>query len=1159
MAALLPNFLCLVGPGVTAVFLLLRGSQDGSFTVLVAFVLLHCLAANSLASEEVPPFTVPDGFSVQKVADDSLVHDCFCMTLDGLGRPVVSGPGYIRTLLDDNSDGKFDRSVLWSNLPKQGAQGLWSEGIKLYFVSEGGLWMTEDSNGDLVADANAKRVLDLPTGSEHDTHAIRKGPDGFWYLIAGNFARDISKIQNDPNSPVQRGRSGTLWRISPDFSTRSVWAHGLRNCYDFDFLPDGQIVTFDSDCEREATLPWYRPTRVMVLGPGSDAGWCGQAWKDEDHRITMPLTLAQLGRGSPTGVAVYQHRAFPKKYHDAIFALDWTFGRVLAIYPSSNLDDSKRVPNKIPAEVFMQPSGTAGFAPTDICVAEDGSLLICIGGRGTTGAVYRVSSNESIPKKSESWFAESIASGQLKLEQAEALESLLKANSPFDSWSEAKWRPNVEKAGISTLVAFISGTIPISAEPVVVAEAKLKCAQLLTRINANIPFASVQNTLLARSQSSRAAGWWLVGRGRLSLKPQETKWIESLAAADYSLPEFNPRKDDVSSWEPHLGREDERLRWEAFGIRKWNLSSAESRPVADNDAGNALRRTWLWALSRSPAPIAKKSTRNGLDSLIARQLFNTSQTDINSPLLDALANWVPANQTTLTTRDKLELLTLLQSALGDRRFSLPQQLDPPQPDVLDGYRGLSAAKLPDNVRTAWIGWATHFAKLAIKENSPLLQLEATRTLAMLEPEDKDSLEFLLSQIDQKSHPTSDIHWLCCSANCSSPRTVDLTRATAAALSGIVRKVKLRGLYTDNQFPTRLQQLVNALTKRDSGLGKAFVELLVPCCPEDIVLISAFPVDVQTEARKKMREHLIATAPTEWSPAIVRYACQLGIDETFAKSIRNAAIEPNHRALATEMLSSLGKEADYELFLAALDSSDRNQWPFGWKGISALPVVDATQEWKIIPQIVSNVINTTIPMPRTAVINRARTIAAKMQIANVPTTEQWSDWDRFFNGSLDEVAYSKLHLPSTTFDWRAFVLSANSLVGDLQVGKSLYEQKCGLCHGGQNALGPSLLGVAKRFSREDLSKAIFEPSRDISDRYRSIRVLTMDGEIFTGMIIYNAADGTTLQTANGNLVRINQDNIEDKAYSTESLMPTGLLDDRSPAEVASLYAYLGTLQ
>lgn len=1140
-------------------FLLLRGNQVWTFPISVAFVLLHGLASNTLAIEEVPPFTVPDGFSVQKVADDSLVHDCFCMTLDGLGRPVVSGPGYIRTLLDDNSDGQFDRSVLWSNLPKQGAQGLWAEGIKLYFVSEGGLWMTEDSDGDLVADANAKRVLDLPTGSEHDSHALRKGPDGYWYLIAGNFARDISKMQNDPNSPVQRSRSGTLWRISPDFSTRSVWAHGMRNCYDFDFLPNGQIVTFDSDCEREATLPWYRPTRVMVLGPGADAGWCGQAWKDEDHRITMPLTLAQLGRGSPTGVAVYRHRAFPKKYHNAIFALDWTFGRVLAIYPSSNLDESKRIPNKIPAEIFMQPSGMAGFAPTDVCVAQDGSLLICIGGRGTTGAVYRVTSNESIQAKSPGWFTDSIASGQLQAEQAEALENLLRANSPLDSWSEAKWRPNLEKVGISTLLATIAGTVPISAEPDVVAEAKLKGAQFLTRYNANIPFASLQGILLSPSQSSRASGWWLVGRGRLSLKPQETKWIESLAATDYSLPESTPNQEDASSWEPHLGRDDERLRWEAFGIRKWNLSSAESRPVTDNDAGNALRRTWLWALSRSPAPLAAKSNRNGLDTLIARQLFNTSQTGINSPLLDALATWVPANQATLTTRDKLELLTLLQSALGDRRYSLPQQLDPPQPDVLDGYRGLSSARLPDNVRTAWIGWAAYFAKLALKEDSPLIQLEATRTMAMLEPKDQGSIELLLSQIDQKSHPTSDIHWLCCLANCSSPRTSDMTRATAAALSGLVRKVKLRGLYTDNQWPTRLQQLINALTKRDSRLGKAFVELPVPCCPEDIVLISSFPVDVQKEARKKMREHLIATAPTEWQPVIVRYACQLGIDESFANSIRKSAIEPNNRSLATEMLSSLGEQADYELFLAALDSSDRNQWPFGWKGISTLPVLDPAQEWKTIPQIVSNVINTTIALPRTAVLSRARTIAAKLKMEKVPTTEQWSDWDRFFQGSLDEAAYAKLRLPSTNSDWRAIVLSASSLAGDLQVGKSLYEQKCGLCHGGQSALGPSLLGVAKRFSREDLSKAIFEPSRDISDRYRSIRVLTMDGEIFTGMIIYNAADGTTLQTADGNLVRINQDNIEDKAYSTESLMPSGLLDDRSPAEVASLYAYLGTLQ
>jgi hypothetical protein len=51
---------------------------------------------------------------------------------------------------------------------------------------------------------------------------------------------------------------------------------------------------------------------------------------------------------------------------------------------------------------------------------------------------------------------------------------------------------------------------------------------------------------------------------------------------------------------------------------------------------------------------------------------------------------------------------------------------------------------------------------------------------------------------------------------------------------------------------------------------------------------------------------------------------------------------------------------------------------------------------------------------------------------------------------------------------------------------------------------------------------------------------------------------TLQIADGSILRINQDQIEQKAFSTESIMPSGLLDDRSAQEVADLFAYLGTL-
>jgi len=1079
------------------------------------------------------------------------------MTLDGLGRPVVSGPGYIRTLVDDDDDGKYDRSFQWSN-PKQGAQGLWSEGRKLYYVSEGGLWLSEDTDGDLIADPNPKKVLELPTGEEHYAHAIRRGPDGYWYLIAGNFAKDISKLQNDPLSPVTRSRSGTIWRISPDFSKRGVWAHGMRNCYDFDFLPDGQIVTFDSDCEREATLPWYRPTRVMVMGPGSDAGWCGQSWKDEDHRITMPLVLAQLGRGSPTGVTVYQHRVFPKKYHDAIFVLDWTFGRIIAVYPSRNLDEDKRIPNKVPAEVFMQPTGTTGFAPTDICVGTDGSLLVCVGGRGTTGAIYRIAASTSTQKpESKNWFADSIAEGQLNAEQSQSLVKILSATQPFESWSEAKWLPEVEKVGTKVILKVMSGETQLSANSEVNADAKLRCAQVLSRLSTSVSLSQIQNALSSPSRSTRAAAWWLAGRGNVSIAAEDNQRLAGLAEMNFASAPLNLAANDQSNWELHLGRADDRLRWEAFGVRKLAFSSANSLHVEDSEADNSLRRIWLWALARSATPLAKKTDDNVLDFLIAKQLYNTTQPTMDSQLLDALARWVPKNQSKWKTRDILEFLTVLQTAIGERRLSLPQQQEPPQADVMDGFKGLASSKLPQNVRAAWIGWAMFLAKQAAESDRHLVHSEAMRTLAMLEPKDQESLAYCLNQINKDSHPTSDIHALCCSANCQFTRTNEMTKKTAIALAGIVRKVKARGLYTDNKWPTRLQQLVTALLIRDSNLGAAFVELPVPVNAEDLMLVSAFPADVQAAAKKKMRQHLLASQPTEWSVPVLRFASQAGIDTEFAKAIRESAGVANLRSTAVDLLSANPSDVNYELFLSELESQDRNLWPSAWRGLSGLPVANARQEWQTLAPVVSVAINTTGILPRAPTLARARAVAEQLKLSTPPASESWNEWEAYYQKTLDPDCFSKLPQPQSTFNWRSLLATSNTIPGEAKRGELIYKEKCALCHGGQSSLGPSLSGVAKRFSRDDLSIAIFEPSRTIPDRYRSLRVLTVDGEIFTGMIVYTAADGTTLQTATGSITRINKDNIEDLGYSTESLMPSGLLNEKTPADVADLFAYLAT--
>lgn len=1104
------------------------------------------------------PFVLQEGFEVVAVAGDKLVHDCFAMTIDSQGHPVVSGPGYIKTLLDDNSDGIYDRSVLWMDGPKQGAQGLWVENRQLYYVGDGGLWLSEDSNGDFVGDRGARKILNLPTGGEHDAHAIRRGPDGFWYLIVGNFANGISKLLNDPASPVSRPRSGTLWRISPDFSSRSVWSHGMRNCYDFDFLPDGQVVTFDSDDEREAVLPWYRPTRVMVMGPGSDAGWCGQTWKDRDDQILMPQVIGSMGRSSPTGVAVYEHSAYPDRYRGAVFVLDWTFGRVLCIYPNDNLPEDQRAPGRLPAEIFMQTTGTVGFAPTDLCVAPDGSLLICVGGRGTAGALYRVrytgsDRTEDIPAKS---LAKRLEQGGVATETAARVASAIQAPSPWESWSEALWSSSMKRSEVDCLLRIVTGELPVDSSDCIglTTNVTLRAAQLLTRLGGNIPTLALENGFA--NQKHDASGlWWLTGRGKTLSDDRELNKIASWLKASSPLANQAPFTSSVP-WEVHLGPNAERLKWEAIGLRKVAINRVESwNPSQESEWGRGLRRTWLWALSRSSANSPSKA--GDIDLLFARKLHSQSGA-LDTPLLDALAATVPTKAATWGGQEQMEFLAMLQWALGERRTGLTGQQDPPNSDVLDGYRAISLNQLPQKVRAAWVQWVVYIGSKAHAAGNEKLESEAIRTLAMLEPTDSKTLEWLLSLPGDKSHPTADINLLCCVARCAAPRSNTDSERSAAILAGTVRKVRDYGLNIDNQWPKRIQQLIAALVARDARLGLAYVRVVESYVPEDLSVLVGFPVDVQVAARGQMKRMLLNSEPETWAPALLKHCLSDGAaGADWEKPIREAAKHSKLRALAMEQISRSPRSSDYELFLSALESEDRNAWEPAWKGLQRIPRSEPSKEWPILARVafVSGQSNTGISFPEVA--ERCKKVAMECGVQDLPSVLAWEAWQPFLARYSSSAGKASVN-SSPAIAWRDKVEAANSLEGDAERGLAIYETRCLNCHGGQSALGPSLAGVSKRFSTEDLFVAIFEPSRDISDRYRALKILTVDGDVLTGMSIYKATDGTTLMTPKGETVRINQQDIEEQAFSKESLMPSGLLDFAAPQDIADLLRYLQTL-
>lgn len=378
---------------------------------------------------------VQRGFRVTQFSDEKLANDIWCMTLSPRGEVTVSGAGYIATLLDENGDGVAERAVEFAKL--KGAMGLCfgDHGKQLLVMADGWLSEYRDDNLDRVADGPPRKVLRCATG-EHGGHAIRKGPDGWWWVIAGNDAgistrvKEVVKPQDDLGLEVTTGSysddlslakeplAGGLFRISPDLKNIEVAADGFRNPYDFDFNERGDVFTYDSDCERDYFLPWYSGCRVYQVTLGRSHGWrlpgYQRSFRVPDYMPSTVPALADLGRGSPTGVIVAKASNFPANYRGGLFACDWTFGRIHflplvqrtaedfgearvkleqtlsdvlgAASPALFINQSYYVTQP---EVFAEPMGSNGFAPTDIEQDKDGSLLVSIGGRKTRGAVYR--------------------------------------------------------------------------------------------------------------------------------------------------------------------------------------------------------------------------------------------------------------------------------------------------------------------------------------------------------------------------------------------------------------------------------------------------------------------------------------------------------------------------------------------------------------------------------------------------------------------------------------------------------------------------------------------------------------------------------------------------------------------------------------------------
>ncbi len=349
-------------------------------------------------STDVGTFSLVPDFDLQLVRKAQEGEDSWVsMSFDPMGRVVIA---------------KEQQGLLRMTLSKDGAKVVSVETIDDELKECRGLLF---AHGDLFVNANNSKALyrvkmqengrlgerrllyKSDGGVGHGRNDLALGPDGKIYVIHGDSVTLPTEVI-DYTSPYRDARQGKrtseghLLRIDPETGAVEVLAAGLRNPFGIDFNPQGDIFTYDADAEYDMGAPWYRPTRVNHIVIGGDYGWRGvtHTWPPyyPDHPDNAHANL-DIGKGSPTAVKFGTRSHFPARYRQALFVLDWAYGRILAVHTIA-----RGASYLMTAETFLQ---GRPLNVTDLGFGADGSMYFVTGGRKTQSALYRVRFSGAAP------------------------------------------------------------------------------------------------------------------------------------------------------------------------------------------------------------------------------------------------------------------------------------------------------------------------------------------------------------------------------------------------------------------------------------------------------------------------------------------------------------------------------------------------------------------------------------------------------------------------------------------------------------------------------------------------------------------------------------------------------------------------------------------
>ena len=1082
--------------------------------------------AAAATEEQRVPLHVPPGFVATRYAGDDLAHNIFSLTTDHEGNVVVSGPGYIKRLLDTNGDGVADQAQLLSTFPGSGAHSLLFVGDALICNGDNSLARLTDPDGDGVY--NRREKLTSLRHPEHGANGLVQGPDGFIYQVCGNDAGLSAEHVTSPYSPVKIPKCGGVLRLSPDGRQMEVVAHGFRNPYDLDFSPQGHLLIVDSDGERDHHLPWYTPTRLFDVATGMEHGWLESGWqrswnRPESYYDNVPR-LVEFGRGSPTGAKVYRHRQYPARYRGGLFCCCWTLGRVYYC-PLTPQGASLQTQ----AEVFLQTAGDIGFAPVDLDVGPEGDLFVAIGGRGTAGGVFRIryvgDAAANQPQEPDNG----------PVAAPSPVDEVLLADQPLAAWSRARWEPLARQLGRG---AFVAAMLNHPNEA-----ARCRAVEVLVDVFGRLPVDAAKLALergVPATVQARIA--WALGLDDPSDEAGEL--LASLTANDDALVE--------------------RAAWES--VARWGTQVCGMREPSECLA----RFAWHQGLNsrnryvRSACALA--ADRLGLtppeNTLAERSMALRLRLEREeaSPADEFFAQAIQVWDEATAQGDEiiqLEVLRAMQKALGDMR------IEKGTAEVYAGYQPGAPDRLSRKARRQA---GRHLAQSFPTATSEVNR-ELARLLGMLQANSRALRRAIAAQWTADSEPTDDIHYLIVLSRLPGGRGKAVTHATAEALVSLHVKLAARQQTPSRNWPARVEETFSQLCQADPELPAAVVQ-----SPHFATVAehSLFATKLEGELAQQAARKLLTAADNAdeetpfWTSDLVRIVGQLPPEEAWDR-LRAQWFDYGLRDAIALVLARQPQEADRARLLEALTSPQGEVVAAAAAALGQLtPSSDVAELVHVLRQLKLACEQQGRQAERIALAQLLQKLTGvNLMVDDAADTDPrqtyqgWFDW--FTKQHAEAAAKFNQLTAQDGQDWQQRLEQIDFATGDIHRGLAVFQKKaCHRCHQGGSRLGPDLAGAAGRFSREDLFAAIIEPSRQVAPLYRTTMVNTRSGKTYLGIVVYESPDGTLLQTSPDTTVRITGEELLLMQPSSQSLMPTGLLNDLSDQDLADLYAYLKSL-